>query len=334
MARGTLLANHRVFLLTARTTSELKSLHEQAVAALNRGDMRTVSRCSEMLLKQDPGFADAWFLRSVAAEAHRDLRRAIDCADRAIALEGGNAEYRVQKAKLHSLVNQGDLAAQSAEAAIALRPRSAIALDTLGVVFTRLGRYTDARDLMRRAIERQPDNAQFHFNLASAEQILGNQAAAEQEFRRAIALQPGFARAYWALSEHRKNGPADDGLLQAILELQQRPGLGAEEHLYLAHAASRELEHRGDFDNAFRQLVVGKSQRLAQLEYSVENDEQLFRAMTRAFPVSAADDHEPAAAARGPASCSSLACPVPAPPWSSRFSPLILTLFRSGNCRR
>ena len=112
---------------------------------------------------------------------------------------------------------------------------------------------------------------------------------------------PGFARAHWALAELHKNGPGSRERLHRVQALQNKGELGAEEELYLAHAAARELEHLGDHAGAFRQLVAGKSRRLAQLEYSAEGDAELFRAMQRAFPEGKGEAPSPAGNSSSPA---------------------------------
>lgn len=84
-------------------STDPKALHDQATAALNRGDWPAVVRCCEALLRQDSGFADAWFLLSIAAEAKRDIARAITLVDRAIALRADNPEYLSQKAKFQAM---------------------------------------------------------------------------------------------------------------------------------------------------------------------------------------------------------------------------------------
>jgi tetratricopeptide (TPR) repeat protein len=265
-----------------------KALHDKATEALNRGDMRGMAQCCEAILRLDPEFADGWFLLSIAAEARREIARAIQLVDKAIALQANNAEYLSQKARFHTLINQPEAATDAATQALALQPQSALTLDTLGVVFTRLGSHRQAAEALRQAVALQPGNAQFHFNLAAAEQILGHAAAAGEHYQQAIALRPGFARAYWALSELYKNRSGDSQQLVRILALQQQQELSPEDTLYLGHAAAREYEHRGEYDKSFQQLVRAKSQRLRQLDYTIDRDEVLFKAMQRAFPINSA----------------------------------------------
>lgn len=264
--------------------TELKPLHDAAIAALNRGDLKSLAGHCQTLLRLQPDFADAWFLMSIVAAAQRNVARAIQLVDRALSLVGDNAEYLSQKAKYHALVNQVDPAVASARRALALEPQSGVVLDTLGVVFTRLGYHSDAASALARAVAVQPGNPQFHFNLAAARQILGDADAADAHFEQALAIAPDFARAHWALAELHKNGTGSSERLRRVQALQNKPGISAADELYLAHAAASELEHLGDYRGAFQQLVTGKSRRLAELNYSPAEDAALFEAMQCAFP--------------------------------------------------
>jgi len=245
------------------------------------------------LLQQNPQFADAWFLLSVAAEAQRNIGKAIQLVDKALELHADSSEYLAQKAKFHALLNQTDASATAAQQALSLNPQNALTLDTLGVVLTRLGYYEQARDALKKAITLKSGNAQYHFNLASAEQFLGNLKQAELHYQQAITLQPNFARAYWALSELHKN-TAGDSKLHQMQALLSNDKLSVEDALYLGHAISREHEHAGDYDLAFEQLSRAKQRKRQQLNYDSSIDAALFEAVQNAFPKPVA--HKPSVA--------------------------------------
>ena len=182
----------------------ISEIHAMAVSAVNQGQYAEVDRLCDQILSRDSAFAEAWFLKSMAAAGRLEVGRALALLPKAIKLAPGNADYWAQFAKLCTLVNEDQRAKNAAEQAAALDPTSPLTLDTLGVVFTKLGRYEDAQKYLQQAVAKSPGNPQFQFNLASAEQFLGNEEAAEQHYRQAIKIAPGFARAHWALSELKK----------------------------------------------------------------------------------------------------------------------------------
>ncbi len=261
-------------------------LHRLAVKALNRGDLRGMAGHCQALLGADPAHADAWFLLSIAAEASRDLPRALALVEKACGLVTGNAEYLAQQAKLLLQLRRPQAACEAADAALAAGARRALTLDTLGVVFTRLGEHQRAAQSLREAVALAPGNPQFHFNLASAEQFRGDLDSARRHYQEAIRLQPGFARAWWSLTELEKNAP--DPARSATLEkLFGAAGENSVDRLYLGHAVARVREQAGDYAGAFAALQAAKAVRRDSLHAAAERDSAMFDVLQRHF--SAAD---------------------------------------------
>ncbi len=266
--------------------SDPTQLQRDAVAALNRGAYEEAAKLLQQLLLAEPRNADGWFLMGMVAAANFRISKALELVDQAIELKPGDAEYLAQKAKLHALLDQTDAARHAADQATAAAPDTALTMDTIGVVYSKIGAYADAVPLLERAVAAKPDNAQFHFNLASADQFLGKAEAAAHHYEEAIRLQPQFYRAYWARAELGKNDrtPRDTGPLEAQLA---RPSLGADDQLYLAHALATEYEKADEYDKAFNVLEQAKRRRTEQITYSSKTDERLFEAIKSAFPATA-----------------------------------------------
>ncbi|MEQ8264654.1 sulfotransferase [Pseudohaliea sp.] len=260
----------------------VQALHRRAQRHLNRGEYAPLAACCKAILSQQQDFADAWFLLSVVAEAAGDLPRAQGLRARALELDGGNAEYLAQQARLLSRLNRNADALAAARSALAAGPANALGFDTAGVVLSRLARYEEARGALAEAVRLAPDNAQYRFNLAAAEQFLGHAEAAETHYRTALALRPAFARAWWALSELRKTGDAA-GDLPVLTAQAERTDLSAEDALYLGHALAREHELRGDHAAAFRALEKGKAGRRAKALEGRARDAALFTALRESF---------------------------------------------------
>ncbi|MEM8497588.1 MAG: sulfotransferase [Pseudomonadota bacterium] len=264
-------------------SSAIKSLMAKAVRALNQGAYKELIRYCEQILSLDPKQSDAWFFASIAAAASRNVAKALEFVDKALALQPNNAEYLAQKAKLHSLVNQYEQALAAAGKISVSGTKNALVLDTIGVVYSKLGRFVQARDALSKAVALQSGNPQFHFNLASVEQFLGNIDAAAEHFEKAISLKPDFARAHWSLSELGKT-KSEAIHTDRLEKLLQKSGSTVQDKLYLCHALSREYEKQGDYARAFEALVKGKKNMRSQLKYSFERDEKLFSKSKEAFP--------------------------------------------------
>ncbi|MEZ5490600.1 MAG: sulfotransferase [Gammaproteobacteria bacterium] len=269
---------------------QIDQLLKRATRALNSGDYPGLQRLSKQILSLDRKQADAWFFMSLVAEAGRQPGHALQFVERALEITPTHVEYLTQKAKLHSLLNNYSQTKACADRATRTGPERALVLDTLGVIYTRLGEFEKACDLLKQAVSREPDNPQFLFNLGSAEQFLGHEDAARAAYSAAIAHKPDFSRAHWAWSELEKNQP-EPGRLEHLLALHERCS-GSSDRLYLSHAISRAYEKLGDFDTAFTYLKNAKQQRRTEIQYSVETDLALFKAIRETF---AASPPEPAA---------------------------------------
>lgn len=261
------------------------TLHQRAVGALNRGEYRAAAEAARALLEQDAQFADGWFIMGMVAAANLRMAKALELVEQAAALAPDNVEYLAQLAKLHTMLSNDRAAQAVVERALPMvdaQPCSPLTLDTLGVVLSKLSDFAGSRALLQRVVQAQDDNPQFHFNLASTEQFLGNADAAALAYERAIALDPGFCRAHWALAELRKNAPASEQLapLEALLDTPLR----ADDALYVCHALYYEYEKRGRFADAFDVLERGKRRRAGQISYSVQADLRLMECLAEQVP--------------------------------------------------
>lgn len=264
-----------------------ESLHRRAIKAMNRGDIRNLKILSQQILAQNQEDAEAWFFLSIVGSATGRFADAVNAVDNALLFDDSeNVEYLCQKARYHSVLNEYQAAATSADLASDLlgkqtRPR-ALLHDTLGVVFTRIGQFDKAYTQLEKAVLIEPKNAQFQFNLASALQFVGKAETARRHFLRAIELKPNFYRAYWSLSELEKEKAPSKFISQLRSELS-KTGLTAEDQLYLSHALARECEKRGDYREAFELLKHAKHHRSKQLNYRFDDDKSIFQTLHTTF---------------------------------------------------
>lgn len=263
---------------------DLQTLTRKASKALNQRAWPELEVIAKQILVLDRSYADAWFFLSVTATERKRLKVAIELITQAAQLDPGNTEYLAHKARTHTMAGQRELAIETANKALQLKPDAPVVLDTLGVVFSRFEMHEQARQVLRRGVKVMPDNAQFQFNLASVEQFLGDAPSAMEHYQAAIKARPDFYRAYWALSELEKNqtDPARLTTLQKLLDRQS--SLSPQDSLYLGHAISREFEKAGDFDAAFVALEQGKRAMKQAIRYDLAEDRKIFEAIQRRFP--------------------------------------------------
>ena len=234
------------------------------------------------MLALAPEHADAHFLLGMVAASTRRFGEARTAIERALTLDAARPDYHAQHARCLALLKHDDEARAAADRAELLAPSDALTLDTLGVVWSRLGDHERAVAAFERAVARTPSNADFHYNLAASLRILGRFSEAERELEAVVQLAPRVYRAHSALADLRKQTTADNHVarLEALLD-----GVGddVDGELHVRHALAKELEDLGEYSSAFAHLAAGKGRKRQTLDYSIANDEALFATLERVF---------------------------------------------------
>lgn len=270
------------------------ALTRAALDALQRGDWRSAQSAAYAVLNSFPGDADAHFALGVALLEQRQVKAAAEHLQHAMQAAPQRADCAAQCARALSLLQRLPEALAAADIALALAPRDAYSLDTLGVVYSRANAHARAAKVFRRAIELMPTRASYRFNLAASLTFCGEIAAAEDEYEACLALEPRHWRAHSALAQLRRQTPEHNHIarLHALLPAaQDQP----DAVLHLHHALAKEYEDLGQYPQAFAHLRTGKSARRAAIAYDPQRDAALFDALIEAFPA-------PVAAATGCAS--------------------------------
>lgn len=230
--------------------------------------------------QEGPNSAETWFRQGLAeAEAGR-ISRGLPLVQRAVMAEP-TPQRLAQYARLLSLGRRDSDAGRVARAALALGPRDAHSLDTIGCVFARLGDHQGSLAPFEAAVARQPDNVGFRYNLAAACGFTGRVAEARGHYEALLAREPGYARAHYALAILKRYDAGDNhvGRLQEVLSRTSDP-LDA---MRLRYALAKELEDLGRHAEAFAQLAAANAARKRSLGYDFQSDAALFDALEEGF---------------------------------------------------
>lgn len=260
----------------AEPPSELTQWHRDAERALNARDYRRAHELCMRMLARAADSPEAFFLLGIIALEHGNFGKAADVIGRAARLDPQRAEYRAHLGRCRIALHEPHAALEEATAALALDPRDALTLDTIGVVMTRAGAHAEALEPFRKAVARDPNQAAYQYNLGAALQFVGDFAAAAAAYRRALALNAGYHRAWSSLAQVAREpfNAAEVADLQATLA--NAPSVDAQ--LHLCHALAKHHEDRHEYSTAFEYLQRGKRAKRASLRYSIENDRALFDA--------------------------------------------------------
>jgi len=264
----------------------------EAEKALDRRDFRLAHELCLRVLAADPGHAPALFLLAMIAAEHGNFGKALEVLDLALARDATQPEYHAQRGRCLIALHRPRDAFESAQRALALDPRRALTLDTIGVVLTRAGAHAEALEPFRRAVARDAGKAQYHYNLGAAEQFAGDFAAAAEAYREALRLDPKHHRAWSALAQVSK-APFTVGEV-AEIERQLAADATEDAELHLNHALAKQAEDLGQYANAFRHLERGKRHKRASQTRSFAAHEALFDAAARTARLAAAHGFESA----------------------------------------
>jgi tetratricopeptide (TPR) repeat protein len=237
-----------------------------ARAALATGDVAATEQLCMALVKTAPGNACAWALLAETALLRDRPDAALVCAHRAVALAPSDAIARIMQAKTLFSVGEIAEALEACEAAAPLAAADPEALDSLAALCGLLGRHRQALDLSRRAVAACPGEAQFLFNLAATERMLGLLTEAETHCDQAIACDQNYALAYYVRSDLRIQS-ADRNHIAEIERRLARGDLDWRAETMLRYAAGKECEDIDAHDRAFAHVAAGARAWRAHLDY-------------------------------------------------------------------
>ncbi|MBW8191856.1 sulfotransferase [Neiella marina] len=275
----------QIFWLSGNPVTSMPSveqLHKAAQQALNQQNFKAAHQYCLQILQQQPQHADSYFLLGMIAAAMGQMNKSLQLVEQALALVSNNAEYQAQHAKILALLNHPSEATASAEKAQQLVSASdAVTLDTIGVVYSRLGQHRQAADLFEKVCQLRPNQASYWFNLAASARFNGNFEQARHAYEKVIALQPHHYAAHSSLSDLGDLSEQQnhiERLLKTRAACQSVDG-----QVHLGHALLKEYEALGQYPAAFDALTQGNQQKKQQLNYQSQDDQALFDAVIAAF---------------------------------------------------
>jgi len=268
--------------------TDTAALFAQLADAFRRSDWPRTLALGGPLLQQAPAHAGVHGMVGIAALETGRLAQALEHLRRAIDLGPASADLLAQQARALAIARHPAEAQACADRAWALAPGHPIILNMLGWTYGQVQAHVRSAEAFRRAVEVAPSHLPSRYNLATALIALGDADAAERELETCLAQDAGFFRAHLTLAHLRRQTPASNHVQRLASLLAGRPGDDAAMCLHLALA--KEYEDLADYPRAFEHLVQGKAISRRGLEYSPQQDAELFQALMRAFPEPAAGD--------------------------------------------
>jgi tetratricopeptide (TPR) repeat protein len=265
------------------TAAAPRLLYDEVLKRLAAHDLRGAALACRQLNATTPGFAPGWAIASHIALLLRNAARAVEFAERAIALEPANARFMTTYAQALRAAGRMDEAVARADAAVGMAAGEAAAHAELGGFYAGARLFERAVARYARAVELAPGVADHRFNLAATLRITGDLARAEDEYDRVLTLKPDEHEGYFNRADLRRQTPDRNH----VAELEMLLGRGISEprgEVFVRYALAKELEDLGRYPESFAALVAGSALRRRHLEYDLGRDLETVRWIEEAYP--------------------------------------------------
>lgn len=158
----------------------------------------------------------------------------------------------------------------------------AFTLQEIAALYIQCSQHALAGRCYARAVELQPSNPDFLYNLGASRTATGELDQAEDLFNRVIRQNPSDYGAWLSRSGLKKATPEHNHVEQL-----QYVKSHLEEHdpgqVQVCHALAKELEDLGRYDEAFAYLQEGAHKRRLGMQYDVSEDEQAMATIAESF---------------------------------------------------
>ncbi|GFE75060.1 tetratricopeptide repeat-containing sulfotransferase family protein [Novosphingobium sp. TCA1] len=256
----------------------------EARQALAQGDVPGAVAAAKRLIESSPEGPEGYFLLGMAAAEGGHVAKAIPLIEAAGA-RGGKADHLAQLARLLVLVRRDDEAAAAAREAMARKPSDALTFDTIGCVLARIGDHEGSLAPFAAAVEGEPENTEYRYNLAAASAFTGRVEEARRHYETILSQEPGNARVHYALAIlSRQTADANHvARLEAALHEVEQTGEAPGDGLRIRYALAKELEDLGDTAASLRHLSAANRAQKQVIGYDFAQDEAIFDAIEVLF---------------------------------------------------
>jgi len=249
--------------------------------ALTAGRLDAASRCCREALALDDASVPAHFLVGLVSLAMNDRATALSAFGSVTRLEPQHAAAWAQLARIFMRAGQPNRADQALAEAVTHAGDEPVVLDLIGTVYSQLGDQAAANAWYARAVALAPDQPGFVVNLASSCVFLGEMDEARRILERLLERHPGIAQAHWLLASARK--ATDRQHVEALVRQIAAGNRTGHDFAFLYYALGKELEDLQEWDRAFEAFSRGAKARRSTVSFDEATEEAAFQAAARCF---------------------------------------------------
>ena len=251
-------------------SSDNKKL-DKARRLLREGRLRDAHQICSTLVESDQGDADAWHILSNIHLRAGQMDDAISSARRASELAPGRPDRLTHLGSCLAAGGRTGDALAVAEKASRLDLSTPASLSNLGTVFSMCNDHLRAAEYFERAIQGDRENAEYWYNLASVQRMLGELEKAEESCNKAIALNPYDGQAHYLRSDLGTQTPEVNHVAE-LKSLVSANGQSNQNRMLGGFALAKELEDIGNYEESFDFLRKATESYRNSIKYDVSDD--------------------------------------------------------------
>ena len=160
--------------------------------------------------------------------------------------------------------------------------KDAFALQQIAALYIQCSQHEKAGRCYARAVELQPANADFLYNLGASRTATGDLDEAERIFNKVINLNPSDYGAWLSRSGLRRQ-TAESNHVEQLLYVKSQLRDDDPGQVQVCHALAKELEDLGRHEEAFAFLQEGAHKRRLGMQYDVAEDERAMSEIANTF---------------------------------------------------
>lgn len=202
---------------------------------------------------------DQMLMEGIALDKAGDSAQAEAIGRRILALQPEHFGALQLVGLIASRAGRFDLAAELLGKAVRINRKIPELFLKLGVALAELGQPREAEANYRRALALRPDYAVAHNNLGVALQLQGKLDEALICYKRALAIKPDYIGAFHNFATCRKATTADQALLEKIEKLLARPETDEESRITAHFALGKCHDDLARYPEAFRHYQLANA---------------------------------------------------------------------------
>ena len=246
------------------------------------GQLAAAAKMLETAITIKPDYAEAYYNLGVTLAANGELNAAVKAYKTAIALIPNYPDAHNNLGNIFKKLGNFKAAIESYQWAVSYKPGKFAGTEfNLGTLFSDIDHKTAIKHF-EKAIAIKPDFAEAYYSLGLVFKDLGLESKAIESYKKAINIRPDYIDVYKDLSNIQKFKKNDRHLLR-MQKLLAKSDLSKLDCINLNFALANANEGLKNQDEQFKFLNEGNRLRKIDLNYSFDNDQQLFSKIKKKF---------------------------------------------------